>query len=78
MARAQTVIPRSLALLVGGEDYELAFAAAPEQAEAVAALAERLALPITRVGALEAGRGVKLVDESGAEVRLDSTGWTHF
>jgi len=67
-----------LALLVGGEDYELAFAAAPEQAEAVAALAERLALPITRVGALEAGRGVKLVDESGAEVRLDSTGWTHF
>lgn len=66
------------ALFVGGEDYELAFSAAPGEGEAVATLAERLALPITRIGALEAGRGVKLIDESGAEVRLDSTGWTHF
>ena len=66
------------ALFGGGEDYELAFAAAPGQAEAIAALAERLALPITRIGALEAGRGVTLVDESGAEVPLASAGWTHF
>jgi thiamine-monophosphate kinase len=66
------------ALFGGGEDYELAFAAAPGQAEAIAALAERLALPIKRIGALAAGEGVKLVDESGEEVPLVSAGWTHF
>ena len=66
------------ALFGGGEDYELAFAAAPGQAEAIAALAERLALPIKWIGALAAGQGVKLVDESGEEVPLVSAGWTHF
>jgi thiamine-monophosphate kinase len=66
------------ALFGGGEDYELAFAVAPGQAGAIAALAERLALPIKRIGALAAGQGVKLVDESGEEVPLVSAGWTHF
>jgi thiamine-monophosphate kinase len=66
------------ALFGGGEDYELAFAAAPGQAGAIAALAGRLALPIKRIGALAAGEGVKLVDESGEEVPLVSAGWTHF
>jgi thiamine-monophosphate kinase len=66
------------ALFGGGEDYELAFAAAPGQAEAIAALAERLALPITRIGALAAGEGVTLLDESGEELPLVSAGWTHF
>jgi thiamine-monophosphate kinase len=66
------------ALFGGGEDYELAFAAAPGQAEAIGGLAERLGLPIKRIGALAAGEGVKLVDESGEEVPLVSAGWTHF
>jgi thiamine-monophosphate kinase len=66
------------ALFGGGEDYELAFAVAPGQAGTIAALAERLALPIKRIGALAAGQGVKLVDESGEEVPLVSAGWTHF
>ncbi len=66
------------ALFGGGEDYELAFAAAPGQAEAIAALAGRLALPIKRIGALAAGEGVKLVDESGEEVPLVSACCTHF
>jgi thiamine-monophosphate kinase len=66
------------ALFGGGEDYELAFAAAPGQAEAIAALVERLALPIKWIGALAAGQDVKLVDESGEEVPLVSAGWTHF
>ncbi len=65
-------------LFGGGEDYELAFAAAPERAEAITALSGRLALPITRIGGLAAGQGVKLVDESGEEVPLISAGWTHF
>lgn len=66
------------ALFGGGEDYELAFAAAPDRSTAVAALAERLDLPISRIGVLSAGQGLSLVDASGAELPLASTGWTHF
>ena len=66
------------ALFGGGEDYELAFAVAPGRSAAVAALAEKLDLPITRIGALSAGQGVSLVDRAGAEVPLASAGWTHF
>ena len=66
------------ALYGGGEDYELAFAAAPDRGAAVAALAEQLGLRISRIGTLSAGQGVSLVDEAGSEVPLASAGWTHF
>ncbi len=66
------------AIFGGGEDFELAFTAPPERAGAVAALSERLALPIARIGVLAAGRGVTLVDAAGREVPLASAGWTHF
>jgi thiamine-monophosphate kinase len=66
------------ALFGGGEDFELAFAVAPERAEAVARLAERLGLPLARIGALTDGEGVRLVDEAGRDVALASAGWVHF
>jgi thiamine-monophosphate kinase len=66
------------AIYGGGDDFELAFAAAPERAEALADLAGRLGLAITRIGELTAGAGVRLVDESGQEVALSAAGWTHF
>ncbi|HEX9767990.1 MAG TPA: thiamine-phosphate kinase [Kiloniellales bacterium] len=66
------------AVFGGGEDFELAFTAPPERVDALAALAERLDLPITRIGALTDGHGVRLVDESGRDVPLATPGWTHF
>lgn len=66
------------AIYGGGDDFELAFAAPPERAEALADLAGRLGLAITRIGELTAGAGVRLVDESGQEVALSAAGWTHF
>jgi thiamine-monophosphate kinase len=66
------------ALFGGGEDFELAFAAAPGRAESIARLAERLDLPLTRIGVLSDGEGVWLVDESGRDVPLATAGWTHF
>jgi thiamine-monophosphate kinase len=69
--------PRQL-LLTGGDDYELAFAADPARRGAVAALAGRLGLPITRIGRAVAGQGLVVRDAAGAEVALDKPGWTHF
>ncbi|MGF1628247.1 MAG: thiamine-phosphate kinase [Kiloniellaceae bacterium] len=69
--------PRQL-LLIGGDDYELLFAADPAQRDAIAALSQRLGLPITRIGRAVSGSGLRLRDAAGAEVTLDKPGWTHF
>ena len=60
-----------------GDDYELLFAAAPEQAPAILALAEEIGLPLSRVGAFAAGAGLSLT-EHGAPVKLpERLGFEH-
>jgi len=66
------------ALLAGGDDYELLFAAAPDRREAVAALSRRLGLPIAHIGRARAERGLVVRGADGAEVTLEKAGWTHF
>jgi thiamine-monophosphate kinase len=69
------LLPR---LACGGDDYELLFTAPEAAAARIAALAAGLALPITRIGRIESGAGVRLVDRSGQEIRVDSGGYRHF
>ncbi len=64
--------------LTGGDDYELLFTASPEQARALATLAARLDLPLTRIGEMVEGSGVTLLDAENVEIRLEYPGWTHF
>jgi thiamine-monophosphate kinase len=52
-----------------GDDYELLFAAPPARAEAIAELSAALAIPLTRIGRLQAGQGLILLD-GGAEIPL--------
>lgn len=66
------------AVLAGGDDYELLFTAPPAARERVAALARKLELPITRIGAVRSGSGVKVLREDGSERALDAAGWQHF
>ena len=71
--------PALLATLVtGGDDYELVFAAPPDADEEIASLSRSLKLPITRIGAIEAGAGVRVVDDQGRAVPLAKAGWRHF
>lgn len=67
-----------LALLGAGDDYELAFATTPASAGDLGQLARRLDLPLTRVGVLEAGEGVQVVDPAGRPLSVETAGWTHF
>jgi thiamine-monophosphate kinase len=71
--------PALLALVLGGgDDYELVFAA-PSAAEAtLAALATSLAYPITAIGRIEAGDGVRVIDETGRKIALAAPGYQHF
>jgi thiamine-monophosphate kinase len=65
-------------LLTGGDDYELLFAAAPEDAEAVQAASIKASVPVARLGRFVAGDGVVVRDGSGAAITLPQGGWSHF
>jgi thiamine-monophosphate kinase len=61
-----------------GDDYELLFAAPPEAAPALAALAGELGLRLSEIGAIHAGEGVRLCDAAGREIAVARPGYTHF
>ena len=65
-------------LLCGGDDFELLFTVAPDRAGEVAALAAALDLPLTEIGRMAVGRGLRVHDSAGQEVTLEGTGWRHF
>ena len=65
-------------LATGGDDYELLFAAPPEASAAIERLAAELGLPITAIGAIEPGEGVRLLDADGQPVPVAAPGYRHF
>jgi len=65
-------------VLAGGDDYELLFTAPPDKTEAVATLAADIALALTPIGDIVAGEGVTVLDETGAPIHLNQTGYRHF
>ena len=64
--------------LAGGDDYELAFTAAPALRAAVAAAAQASATPVTRIGLVQARPGLRLVDAQGQPVRQRYASFDHF
>jgi thiamine-monophosphate kinase len=66
------------AALSGGDDYELLFTAPPKRRAEIEALSRQLALPLTRIGEIHAGAGLRVLDETGREIRVSNTGWQHF
>ena len=65
-------------LATGGDDYELLFAAPAAADQAIAALAAELALPISAIGTIEPGAGVRLLDRAGDTVPIAAPGYRHF
>ena len=69
---------RALALATGGDDYELLFTAPAGAGARIEALSPALGLPITAIGRIEAGAGVRLLDAAGREVAVEVPGYRHF
>jgi len=67
-----------LRLATGGDDYELLFSAANDAAEAIAALPAKLGVPITMIGRIDAGAGVRVIDEAGQTITVEAAGYRHF
>jgi len=65
-------------LATGGDDYELLFATPTDAVEPITALSSRLGVPIARIGRIEPGSGVRLVDADGRAIAVDQAGYRHF
>ena len=77
-AAALDADPARLAtVLTGGDDYELLFTAPAAQRPKIAELAERLDLPLSEIGEVVGGRGVKVIGPDAAPMRFTSAGYTH-
>ena len=62
-------------VLRGGDDYELCFTAAPARREALLALSATLQLPLTRIGSIVEGSGVRCDGDAG---HAEAGGFRHF
>ena len=65
-------------LVTGGDDYELLFCAPLSKRGAIEALGHRLELSVSRIGTIEHGQGVTVVDADGRPLALGRTGYRHF
>jgi thiamine-monophosphate kinase len=65
-------------VLSGGDDYELAFTAAPSARQAVLALSASSQTPVTRIGVVQSEPGLRLVDGAGHAVAAQFTSFDHF
>ena len=78
---ARTALDRDAALrttiLTRGDDYEIAFCAPNTTVDIVQAAAKKSGVPVTAVGVVEDGVGVRVYDGRGSEIRLDRAGFTH-
>jgi thiamine-monophosphate kinase len=75
---AQPLALQRQCTLAGGDDYELLFTAAPEQAHAVQQAARQAGVAVTRIGRIEAQSGMRLVDRDGTPVLDAFSGFDHF
>lgn len=62
----------------GGDDYELCFTADMEQRDRIVSLSSELGIPLTRIGRIVAGEGVKALDAFGHTWQPDRAGYAHF
>jgi thiamine-monophosphate kinase len=65
-------------LLAGGDDYELCFCAPQAKRARIEAMAGELDTPLTRIGSIEAGSGLKLIDGNGKALAPGVSGFDHF
>ena len=75
LARQPLAVQR-MALLTGGDDYELLFTAPEAAGPAVQAAAAQAGVPVQAIGRITATPGLQALDEAGAP--LDLAGWAAF
>ncbi len=65
-------------LLIGGDDYQTLFTAPPSERSAIRDGCPAIGVRVSRIGRVEEGEGVHLIDASGAVLVVPEAGWRHF
>ena len=65
-------------VLAGGDDYELLFTADAGRRGQIEALAWQCGVPVSRIGRVVAGKGIRILDEEGGQIALEKYGFDHF
>lgn len=76
VARSTDSIAARVALASGGDDYEIVLTAAAADAELVIAEAAQLKVPLTVIGRVVEGQGVR-VSFQGTQIRIANPGYQH-
>ena len=63
--------------ITAGDDYELAFTAPPDRRDAVWEASRTTETPVSRIGIMRPGSGVRVLDRSGSPIAVSPTGWRH-
>lgn len=64
-------------LITGGDDYVVLFTAAEADRQAIAAMDADGALRLTRIGRVEAGAGLAVLDAAGSAVAIERASYAH-
>ena len=65
-------------ILSGGDDYELCFTAPVAKRSEIEAVADKLGLPLARIGVIVAGGGCKVRTADGSLIQTKEKGYDHF
>jgi thiamine-monophosphate kinase len=65
-------------VLSAGDDYELCIIVAAGNEPELMSIAAEIALPLTRIGVIEAQPGLNIIDDSGKKYLFDHGGYEHF
>lgn len=60
-----------------GDDYELLFTLPEARWGELCNIAQEINIPVTRVGRVETGEGVSVLDDAGQSMVFEKTGWQH-
>lgn len=74
-------LPQSQAincLLAGGDDYELCFTAQKAKRGRIEALSHEMEILLTRIGRIDVGEGLVVLDATGNSITPEITGYDHF
>ncbi|MFM9848423.1 MAG: thiamine-phosphate kinase [Hyphomicrobiaceae bacterium] len=66
------------AVAAAGDDYEILVAVPGAKVEGFVEGATALGFPVTRIGEIRAGSGVRMEQPDGSEMIFERTGWDHF
>jgi thiamine-monophosphate kinase len=65
-------------ILTGGDDYEILCAVSSDKAERFRAAAKAVNVPLTEIGTVSQGEGVRFLDAEGKPMNLDRLSYSHF